>query len=367
MQKQINSYKPLVFAGVFVLTVWILVNSLSNWMYFTREFYPAFYKMFYPLYSILFGWIPFSIGDIFYALLFVTLITSLVIMTRCFLLGQKWRGIRVLARLIKFISFLYLFFYLVWGFNYYKPNLSEKLKGQKYSIEELKNIAEYSLENSLVLRENLEEDREGVLKFKRKEFYQDLPTNLTLKNIDLKYAKLPSNSVKKYSLYSIMMRYFGVSGYYNPFSGEAQVTRLTPTTNLPVTMAHEQAHQMGYATEYEANFIGYLTCIQSSDDKLKYAANFKSLKYTLSEIYPKDSLFVREKLEAFSEAMKRDYKAERDFYDKYSGRADRMFSAMNNAYLKANNQEEGIESYNRFVELLVGYFRTEKASVLDKY
>lgn len=366
MQKQINSYKPLVFAGVFVLAVWILVNSLGNWMYFTHEFYPAFYKMFYPLYSILFGWIPFSIGDIFYALLFVSLIASLVIMIKCFLLGQKWRGIRVLARLIKLISFLYLLFHMVWGFNYYKPNLSEKLKGQKYSLEELKSIAEYSLENSLVLRENLEEDREGVLKFKRKEFYMDLPTNLNLRDIDLKYAKLPANSVKKYSLYSIMMRYFGVSGYYNPFSGEAQVTRLIPTTNMPVTMAHEQAHQMGYATEYEANFIGYLTCMQSSDDKLKYTANFKALKYSLREIYPKDSMFVREKLEAFSDAMKRDYKAERDFYDKYSGRADRMFSAMNNAYLKANNQEEGIESYNRFVELLVGYFRTEKASILYK-
>ncbi|MDG4945964.1 DUF3810 domain-containing protein [Weeksellaceae bacterium KMM 9713] len=366
MQKQINSYKPLVFAGVFVLSAWILVNALSNWAYFTHEFYPAFYKMFYPLYSFLFGWIPFSIGDIFYALLFIILIASLVIMIRCFLLGQKWRGIRVLARLIKFISFLYFFFHLFWGFNYYKPNLSEKLKGQKYTIEELKSIAEYSLENSIVLRENLEENREGVLKFNRKEFYDQLPSDLALKQTKLDYAKIPVRSLKKYSLYSFMMRYFGVSGYYNPFSGEAQVTRLTPTTNLPVTMAHEQAHQMGYATEYEANFIGYLTCIQSSDDKLKYTANFKALKYTLSEIYPKDSLFVREKLDAFSDAMKRDYKAERYFYDKYSGRADRMFSAMNNAYLKANNQEEGIESYNRFVELLVGYFRTEQASVLDK-
>ena len=50
----------------------------------------------------------------------------------------------------------------------------------------------------------------------------------------------------------------GFSGYLNPFTNEAQVDILIPKYQLPTTASHEVAHQLGYAAENEANFIGIL-------------------------------------------------------------------------------------------------------------
>lgn len=367
MKRHINSYKPLALSFMFSFSLWLLITFLSRWENFTSRIYPDFYAWFYPKFTNLWGWVPFSVGDLMYAVFGVIFIIIIVLIVRCFSLGQKWRGIRVISRLINSLAILYFLFHILWGFNYYKPNLTEKLQGNEYSVEELKFIAEDSFRNSFSLRENLQEDNKGVIYFKRNVFYPKLPNHLKLTNTTIDYDWVPRKSQKKYSMYSYFMRYFGVGGYYNPFTAEAQVTRLSPPSNLPNNMAHEQAHQMGFATEYEANFIGYLTNLQSDEDVLQYAANFKALKYVLNELYSQDSVYVRQTLDSFSPGMTRDYQAEREFYQKYSGRADRIFSSMNNAYLKANRQEEGIQSYNRFVELLVGYYRTEKdMNLLDK-
>lgn len=373
--KKLKNYRPLMMAVAFAAFAWILVNVLSRRTYFTHEIYPDFYAWFYPIYTKAFGWIPFSIGDLFYFVLILLLIWTVILGIRCFVLGQKWRGIRILSRFIFSVSIFYLLFHLLWAFNYYKPNLGEQFRKIKvedtrlktkdenldvssYNVEELKFIANDLMGKSLTLRDSVKEDKNGVFKFRRKEFYRAMPSELKdAEKLKLGYTKIPKLSLKKYSLFSVLMRYFGVSGYYNPFTAEAQITRLAPDTSVPFSMAHEQAHQMGYATEYEANFIGFLTCIQSKNQSLAYSANYKALKYVLREIYPEDSAFVKQTLANFSEGMQRDYAAEKAYHQKYSGVADDAFSSMNNAYLKANRQQDGIESYNRFVELLAGYYR----------
>lgn len=360
MKKHIHSYKPLAIAVLFSSVMWLIVTILSQNSAFTTHVYPKFYAWFYPKFTMIWARVPFSVGDVLYIITGLILLFGVIMIFRCLVLGQQWRSLRVLARFIQFFGFIYLVFHILWGFNYYAPNLSDDLQGNNYTEEELKFIAEDVFKQTIDLRENLQEDEKGVFFFKRKMFYEHQPDHIKLKNIDLKYHQIPRKSLKKYSIFSYFMRYFGVGGYYNPFTAEAQVTRLSPTTNLPNNMAHEQAHQMGYATEYEANFIGYLTSLQSSDQSIQYAAQFKALKYILNDLYSRDSVYVRESLENFSPGMKRDYEAEIAFHQKYSGRANQLFSKMNNVYLKANRQTEGIQSYNRFVELLVGYYRTEK-------
>lgn len=355
-----KTYRPLIYVGIFAVFAMLLVSVLSQWEHFTNELYPSLYKLFYPFYTHVFGWIPFSIGDVFYSVLILLLVWVVVLSVRCFFLGQKWRGIRVISRYITWATIFYLIFNFFWAFNYYKPTLREQYKIEEYSTEELKPIVEDLFSKCVTQRRLVKEDKNGVFDFKRKEFYSALNKELKHpKGIDLYYTKIPRKSFKKYSLFSIFMRYFGVSGYYNPFTGEAQITRLTPDTSIPFTMAHEQAHQMGYAPEFEANFIGFLSCVQSDSEALKYSANYKALKYALREIYSQDSTYVIHKLDSFSEGMKRDYEAEKIFRKKYSGVADEAFSAMNNAYLKANQQKDGVQSYNRFVELLVGYYRNK--------
>lgn len=360
MKAKSGSYRPLINSLFYFAFIWLAMQMLNSWPLFTDEIYPSFYRWFYPVYSRIFGWIPFSVGDWLYLILIVLLVWTIILGIRCFVLGQKWRGFRIFGRLVLSIGIFYLLFQLLWGFNYYKPEIINQFQTEKYTTDELKLIADDTFKKSLELREEVREDKKGIFDFNRNEFYRNLPHSLPTSAIELPYLKIPNGTRKKYSLFSVFMRYFGVAGYFNPFTNEAQITRLIPDTSKPFSMAHEQAHQMGYATENEANFIGYLTCATSDSKPLQYSANYKALKYVLREIYPYDSIFVRQKLDSFSPGMKRDLDYENAYYHKYSGAADRAFSALNNAYLKANNQKEGMESYNRFVELLAGYYRLKK-------
>ncbi len=66
-------------------------------------------------------------------------------------------------------------------------------------------------------------------------------------------------------MYSYLGNYLGFTGYYNPFTGEAQVNTTVPLFVQPFTTCHEIGHQLGYAKENEANFAGYLAAKSSPD------------------------------------------------------------------------------------------------------
>ncbi len=96
----------------------------------------------------------------------------------------------------------------------------------------------------------------------------------------LKYAH---PSIKK-SMFRRYLNYLGVTGYLNPFTNEAQVNTTVPAFQTPFVTCHEIAHQIGFAPEQDANFIGYLAASRYSDVRFRYAANFEMLLYTIRRL-----------------------------------------------------------------------------------
>src|SRR5690606_21437063 len=160
----------------------------------------------------------------------------------------------------------------------------------------------------------------------------------------------------KASLVSTGFSYLGVSGYFVPFTSEAQYNTNQPDTKLLFTKMHETAHQWGFAAENEANFVGYLLGQESENIELNYVSNYKAMRSILNRILLVDPVYVQVMLFRYSDGMKRDRNYEKEILEKYSGKGDEAFSFMNEAFLRLNNQE-GLESYGRFVELLVGFNR----------
>ena len=64
----------------------------------------------------------------------------------------------------------------------------------------------------------------------------------------------------------------GFSGYFNPFTNETQLNWHTPKNSQPITQAHEQAHQLGFAAENEANFIAFLVSNENNNIFIRYSA-----------------------------------------------------------------------------------------------
>jgi len=75
-----------------------------------------------------------------------------------------------------------------------------------------------------------------------------------------------------------------VSGIYYPHSMEANVNSIMYIANYPAVMCHELSHLKGFIREDEANFIGYLACVNSEDDFFVYSGYLSVISYLESDI-----------------------------------------------------------------------------------
>ncbi len=150
-----------------------------------------------------------------------------------------------------------------------------------------------------------------------------------------------------------MLNYIGTSGYYNPFTSEAQMNYQMPVFDRPVTACHEMSHQMGYGAEDEANFVGYLAGIGSQDRLLRYSAYHLAVDEFMHALRYRDSSASKELRPRISVAVHEDFKAEREYWLAYQGKAGILSSIFYDKFLKANNQPRGLNTYNRMVLLVM--------------
>ena len=163
-----------------------------------------------------------------------------------------------------------------------------------------------------------------------------------------------SPSVKP-SIFSYMGNYLGFTGYYNPFSGEAQVNTTVPEFLQPFTTCHEIGHQLGYAKENEANFVGYLAAKASNEKAFQYSVYFDLYNYAARELYMRDSTLLVPLRESLKPSIRKDFKDLRAFYKKYENPLEPIIGSIYGHYLKANQQPQGLMSYNEVIAWLIAY------------
>lgn len=350
--------KPLRFLLLFVV-VFILIRIIAIYTDFAELIFPKINYFISKITGSISGIFPFSLGDVLYALLGILILIFIVKIIQG-IIKKDWLKIKKLTSkfLIGLISFM-LIFHFFWGFNYYKTPVKEFYKVKKIETNELKSLAEFYLKKSIETRELVPENENGIfyVELNSKELNQEiLNSSAELKKYpELRMNYITSPNLKK-SLYSKGFSYSGVLGYYNPFTNEAQYNSKMPDTKLLFTKFHEVAHQWGFAAESEANFVGFLMGIESENNSFKYVANYKALRSLLNRIVWEDPMYVTLMINAYSPKMQRDRQHELEIQKKYQHDADDAFSVLNEAYLQLNNQD-GLESYGQFVQLLVGFHR----------
>jgi len=350
--KKRNIYLTL-FLGIQMLFMkWIAYNPYFVETYYSRGIYPYISS----LLSLLFGWIPFSFGD--FIILFFTIYIIYFIYK---LVSTRFKNIlSKLLGITSFISIIYFLFYLLWGLNYYRQPLYKNLeyKTTSYSNEELINLTKYlvsklnqshlTITKSDTLSVSVPHSNQEIYLLAKKG-YKKLTENNSLFNY--KYGRA------KNSLISVFQSYNGTSGYLNPFTGEAQVNRLIPKTILPTTTTHEMAHQVGFAAENEANFIGFLAALSNDDPYFKYSAYRMATRYAIFELYKRDKVIFDKIYKSLNQGVLIDFKSSSDFWNTYKNPFEPIVKKGYNAYLKSNNQIKGINSYNYVVDLLISYFK----------
>jgi hypothetical protein len=304
------------------------------------------------------GWMPFSIGDVIYFAAGFWLLWK-IIKFISLLVQKKIRRRTLIAALKKIFLiglWVYIIFNLFWGLNYNRRGIANQLSFSKqtYDSAELKKIL-------IVLLQKVNASKQA-LTF-RPEVY---PTNKELFN---RAGKCYEEASKKYSflqymqpsakpsLYSVLGNYLGFTGYYNPFSGEAQVNTTIPKFILPYTTCHEIAHQLGYAKEDEANFVGYLAATSSDDILFQYSTYLDLFLYALREVSVRDRFFATAAFRELLPGIKSDLKEWNDFLQRHKSFAEPIVSWAYTRYLKANQQPKGMRTYNDVIANLIAYYK----------
>ena len=164
-----------------------------------------------------------------------------------------------------------------------------------------------------------------------------------------------------------------MQGYYFPFSMEANYNVVMHILNIPSTMCHELAHLRGYIYEDEANFIGYLACVQSEDAFFQYAGYLSVLTYLNNDLYKawENSRTAYEEAAAILQPVAVDAQVWEDNifvtqeeWDRINGKAlidteivDKAADVFIDTNLKINGVADGKVSYSRVVTLLLQYYR----------
>jgi hypothetical protein len=305
------------------------------------------------------GLVPFSAAEI----LIFMLVLGLVVFTVRFIISFfKGKPVQSTINLITYLAALYIFFMVLWGFNYNRVSFDRlaNLQLRKSSVEELYDLCKSLALRANELRSHVNENDTGVMTledkykgaFKRAEKGY-LEASKFYKELEGRYG------IPKPILLSKKLSYTGITGIYIPYTGEANVNTNITDFMLPATAAHEMAHQRGFAREDEANYIAYLTCTKNPDTDFQYSGIMLALIYAGNALADVSPEYYRELGKLYSEGVRRDLTYDYEFWQQYKGKAEEISNNINNTYLKSNGQEDGVKSYGRMVDLLLAERRKE--------
>jgi len=349
----------LLIKWLIPICIIVVIKILSNQPSFIEKYYALFiYQKVAIFQRTVIGWLPFSIGDLFYSIISLSIVYSVV---KLFISIAKRR--LHLSQLIPFslktifvLLWVFILFELLWGLNYTRLGIAKQLQltNTTYSESELKENICNLVEELNATRLQLG-DSDYVYPKEDSIFKLAIEAYTTTAN-KFPFLHYEPASVKT-SLFSELVNYAGYSGYYNPFTGEAQVNKNLPEFITPFVVCHEMAHQLGYASESEANFVGYLTSSESSNVLLRYSALYELFATANNTLMEMDFWSAVLNIQSLNKLVKKDRKTYRDFILGKQNNVEPVLKKVYDQYLKANQQASGINSYDEVVGWVIAYNR----------
>jgi hypothetical protein len=329
------------------------------------------------------GWAPFSVVEIASTLLAILfardIIVSIIDATR----GRR-RLSNVLAcgvlKTLGTIGIVVTVFYGAWGFNYSRADLIHRLRWEAFAekalaapdVEKLAHLCEETVNAG---------NEEYRALFHKEDLGEPSAPKESINNIDAAIERSYACVTKRLKLHSTfaaprgrakplqispLMSYTLISGFYSPWTGEANYNFDIPLFRQPEVIAHEKAHQRCVASEDEANFFGYLACIHSDDSYVRYSGCVMAQRILLTELSTLDIKRAKEILSKRLPGVQRDADANNAYIAAHTGKASAAGRAVNNAYLKANRVKGGVKSYQRGSRLLLTFAEFNGGSCLPR-
>lgn len=265
------------------------------------------------------------------------------------------------VNILSFASVIYFLFVLFCGINYsrYEFTFYSGLEIKESSKEELIALCEILIHDANSLRSNLTTGENNTAELFDRNYYGTAQrARDSFDNIAKEYSVLKGNyPAPKPVKMSRAMSHMNITGVFFPFTFEANVNVDIPPYQIPATMLHELVHLRGFMREDEANFIAYLSSINSDFEDFAYSGTMLALTYSMNSLYAEDPESYASLRETYSQDVKNDMIFSWNYWKNFDTKVAKISNNINDAYLKANNQDDGVKSYGRMVDLLLAYYR----------
>ena len=320
------------------------------------------------------GDIKMPIGEYVYLILIIILIINSIlglyklknkINTESFRTNLFRFGKQLTLKLVQ----LYVVFMLIWGLNYQKssPAKSFDLKmDTSYTAVQLDSL-------SLYLMKELNKTRQILSDSVIEETEVDQVFRNSILNYRLVKNKFPQlhleKPILKEAAFPSWGDYIGYLAFYQPITGEAIVRTDVPLLTLPYTSCHELAHQMGYASEAEANFIAFVVATESSDALLRYSMLLQMFTYCQSEHlgfiaktgnFEKWKTIVNRNKAMLDPKVIGDRKKIKDFFIQRQHLLLPASTSLYDQFLQWNKQAKGIKSYDEVLLWVLAYNKSKQ-------
>lgn len=342
-----RSVLPLLAVLLVVLYRFMEPSELVD-LYFTR----GISKFLLRGLSGVSGLVPFSAAE-FMAIFLVGMLAMQVIKFLVALVTGDLRS-QSFFKMINSVAILVIAFLLIWGFNYRAMGVQsafglEPIQGDQIQLEALSTALalEAGLERSKILAEDTLFTFTGDFHEASTRAYEEMGKTYPA-------FREPTGRAKPLMSSQFFSR-MGISGIFFPYTGEANYNAHQPMLLLPSVVLHELAHLKGIAREEEANFIAYVASRYSPDPAVRYSGSMLALINTQNRLYGMDQDAHGRVRSLYSAGMALDIQEHNRYWSEFKGPVRETATQVNDSYLKANGQIQGVESYEDMVSYLLAY------------
>ena len=261
-----------------------------------------------------------------------------------------------------FAGALVFFFYVLWGFNYDRVRIETRLGLETPSLAaaELADEAAWASRSAAEARAAIPGATDAVLDSRLLPSGLESRLRVALGRV-LKGMGYPAPGrvrVRTFVPGGWMMS-FSSSGIYIPYFAEGYAAGTILPCETPFTRAHEMAHGFGFTDEGDANFLAFLACAASDEPLIRYSGFLSYWEYVGSDLSRAAPAEFRSLWGGLPAGMKADIQAVRANWNRYRGAIARASNRIYDRYLRSQGVREGMQSYSRFVNLVVAWTKAK--------
>lgn len=366
-----------IWLGLILLIIAVLLSCAARMIPGFAQWYSiTVYPVLQGSLGRLSGLMPFSVGEILCIILPVLFVFDVA---ASFINGRKQcassaddkpveKPLRRICRHMFIAASILFFLYSAnCGVNYYRDPFVDPdvYKNAKFTAEDLEEFCDYTVSRL-----------QGIYTVSTTEYPSGRALAVNAVDSMENYAATETNSPeaignisalegfyprpKELTVLSRLFSQMGVSGIYCPFTIEANINGEMTGLEKPFTACHELSHLKGFMNEGEANYIGWLSCINSEDEAFNRSGWLIAWIYAGNSLYRMDPERYYELREKLPDEAIRELDENTEFWATHETKASEVQNRVNDAYLKSNGQDKGIQTYGQLTTLMLIWFESVK-------